>query len=67
MKWGVPFDIITGHTAALTKWREDHLGMVGANNDLQNIGDYVAAVTACALASSSMFCDCQLQWLLKML
>lgn len=46
-KWGIPFSTITEHTAALNKWRDDHLSIVGANNDLQNIGDYVAAVSAC--------------------
>lgn len=48
LKWGIPYEVITQHIAALTKWRDDHLALVGANNDLQNIGDYVAAVTACA-------------------
>lgn len=47
MKWGIPYDVIIEHTTALSKWRDDHLAIVGANNDLQNIGDYVAAVSAC--------------------
>jgi len=47
MKWGIPIEVITRHVTALNKWRDDHLATVGANNDLQNIGDYVAAVSAC--------------------
>ncbi|KAF8311058.1 hypothetical protein DL93DRAFT_2061489 [Clavulina sp. PMI_390] len=52
MKWGIPHQVVTTHVAALTKWRDQHLGVVGANNDLQNIGDYVAAVTACTIDCS---------------
>jgi hypothetical protein len=44
---GIPYGVVEYTVNMLMRWRDEHLGTVGATNDLQNHADYVAAVGAC--------------------
>ncbi|KAF8339594.1 uncharacterized protein EI90DRAFT_2966748 [Cantharellus anzutake] len=49
---GIPYATLLQIVTGLRQWRDEHLGKLGATNDLQNHSDYVTAVGACSIDCS---------------
>ncbi|TFK40606.1 hypothetical protein BDQ12DRAFT_679740 [Crucibulum laeve] len=45
---GVPFDVLSTISAALTEWRDEFLNLVGVPSNFEGEWDFVSAVSSCA-------------------